>query len=262
MNSALLNFIPFTCFLGSQLPLHSRRKLLTLLAPLNPFSKEINLVSFTYYYFFFFTAHQNPRDTSHPWSPLGNWHEIKPIVIPSVAQSNETDRAPCRFSIALLPTAAVSESSLEINEIPWLALLGARSLRHGAASAKPPEAAWLNAGGCVPVPEVLSANLTPKREVTPVCVLPSPDQRRARRKCCQRLLRGFALLNLANTNKHLRAELAQRALAFGLLTNELPLVKPFNFIKLPRQFQLKARVKRHTAVFSKRPHQEKAYSSV
>lgn len=82
-----------------------------------------------------------------------------------------------------------------------------------------------------------------KYEVTPVHVLPSPDQKRACYKYCQLLLRGFALLNLANTNKCLRAELAERALAFGLLTNELPILQPFNFIKLPRQFHLKAWVK-------------------
>lgn len=78
----------------------------------------------------------------------------------------------------------------------------------------------------------------------------SPQYMCYRYKYCQRLLKGFTLLNLANTNKHLRAELAYRALAFGLLTNELPIVQPFNFIKLPRQFQLKAWVKQHTAVFS------------
>lgn len=77
----------------------------------------------------------------------------------------------------------------------------------------------------------------------------SPQYMCYRYKYCQRLLKGFTLLNLANTNKRLRAEQAYRALAFGLLTNELPVVQPFNFIKLPRQFQLKAWVKRHTAVF-------------
>jgi len=99
-----------------------------------------------------------------------------------------------------------------------------------------------------------------KYEVIHVHVLPFADQREAYYKYCQLLLRGFTLLNLASTNKHLRAELAQRALAFGLLTNELPIVQPFNFVKLPRQFQLKAWVKRHTAVFSK-TSSEKAHSS-
>lgn len=96
----------------------------------------------------------------------------------------------------------------------------------------------------------IKKNLMQKYEITPMPVWQSPDQRRVCYKYCQHLLRGFTLLDLANTNKHLRAELAHRALAFGLLTNELSTVQPFNFIKLPRRFQLKAWVKWHTAVFS------------
>lgn len=72
---------------------------------------------------------------------MGKWHEIKQIVIWYVAQEDEKARVPCRFSTALLVTAAIPASFLEIYEILWLALLEARILGHKAASMHPPKLA-------------------------------------------------------------------------------------------------------------------------
>lgn len=238
-------------------PLRSRRKILTLLTPLNPHSKEISSNSAS-----FFTTHQNPRGALYPCSlPLDKWHEIKQLIIPSVAQHDKKARVPRRFSSSHLQKLFGKEMRFPQLLCQKQEVWDVKRQKHlyKCTEACPVNLRWPHGhpGGAF-----FYWNLMQEHEVTPVHVLPSPDERIACYKYCQHPLRGFTLLNTANTNKRLRAELAHRALAFGLLTNELPIVHPFNFIKLPRQFQLKVWVKRHTAVFFQRPHREKAHSSV
>lgn len=180
-----------------------------------------------------------------------------------MAQHDKEARVPLRFSTALLAAAATSESFFGKKWDSFTCF--ARSKRFMASRAEAPLQSHptlpSDTQGPCGCPGGAFYKKNSCRNTKSRQCLCDGLQSRVCYKYCQHLLRGFTLLDLANTNKHLRAELAHRALAFGLLTNELPTVQPFNFIKLPRRFQLKAWVKWHTAVFQ-RPHREKAHSSV
>lgn len=122
-------------------PSRSRRKILTLLTPVNPLSKEISRNSAS-----FFTTCHTPGGALHPWSPsLGKWHKINQHkIIPSAAQHDEKARVPRRFSTALLAAAAVSESFFGRKRRSLICF--ARSKRFEtpsgrSASANPPEPA-------------------------------------------------------------------------------------------------------------------------